>query len=114
MTDLLDSPYWFEVAFVCGLTAVGTILMGHFEEGTPKWRRLAKLAFFCALSVTISATAGREWFFGFIGLLSAAVVAIHAWWLPRKGIHGWTAEPREKYYALRGWKLPADPRGSEP
>lgn len=28
--------------------------------------------------------------------------------LPKKGINGWTAEPREKYYALRGWKWPPD------
>jgi hypothetical protein len=26
--------------------------------------------------------------------------------LPRKGINGWTGEPKDKYYALRGWKLP--------
>jgi hypothetical protein len=29
---------------------------------------------------------------------------IHAVWLPSKGINGWTAEPRDKYYQLRGWK----------
>lgn len=107
MNDLLNSPYWFEIAFVCGLTAVGTILMGHFEERTPKWRRVAKLALFCALSVLISATAGRAWFFGFLGALTAAVLVIHLWWLPQQGINGWTAEPRDKYYRLRGWKPPA-------
>ena len=34
----------------------------------------------------------------------AAALTVHAWWLPRHGINGWTAEPKEKYYALRGWK----------
>ena len=29
---------------------------------------------------------------------------IHGWWLPRQGINGFTGEPKEKYYALRGWK----------
>jgi hypothetical protein len=29
---------------------------------------------------------------------------IHVWWLPKKGINGWTGEPKEKYYELRGWK----------
>jgi hypothetical protein len=37
--------------------------------------------------------------------VAVAVVFVHAWWLPRKGVNGWTAEPRERYYALRGWKL---------
>jgi len=31
-------------------------------------------------------------------------LVIHLWWLPKHGINGWTGEPREKYYALRGWK----------
>jgi hypothetical protein len=99
-------PYWFEVAVIFGLTTVGNILMGHWEAGTPKWRRVLKPFVLCGLSVLISATAGRGWFFVFLGALSVAVLVIHAWWLPRKGINGWTAEPREKYYALRGWKWP--------
>ncbi len=102
----MNSPHWFEVAVIFGLTAVGTILMGHWEEGTPKWRRVLKPFVLAGLSVLISATAGRAWFFGFLGLLAVAVLVIHAWWLPRKGIHGWTAEPKEKYYSLRGWKWP--------
>jgi len=39
-------------------------------------------------------------------LVVAAViplVVIHMWWLPKHGINGWTAEPKEKYYQLRGW-----------
>ena len=102
----MNSPYWFEVAVFFGLTAVGTILMGHWEAGTPKWRRVLKPFVFCGLAVLISATAGRACFFGLLGLLSVAVLVIHVWWLPRKGIHGWTGEPREKYYALRGWPWP--------
>ena len=102
----MNSPYWFEVAVIFGLTTVGTILMGYWEEGTPKWRRVLKPFVFCGLSVLISATAGRGWFFVFLGALASAVLVIHAWWLPKKGINGWTAEPREKYYALRGWKWP--------
>lgn len=104
----MNSPYWFEVAVVCGLTAIGTILLGRFEEGTPKWRRVLKVFFFCGLSVLISATAGRMWFFVFLGVLGTLVLLVHAWWLPRHGVHGWTGEPRERYYQLRGWKLPRD------
>jgi hypothetical protein len=96
---------WFEAAVMASIFAVGNILFGHFEERTPKWRRVAKFALVTALAVLISATAGRVWFFALLGIAAAAVVVIHAWWLPRLGINGWTAEPKEKYYALRGWKL---------
>jgi hypothetical protein len=95
---------WFEVALVSLMTAVGTIFFGHFEEQTPKWRKVAKLVFFILLTTTISATAGRVWALGFLGLMILFVVFIHAIWLPSKGINGWTGEPKERYYELRGWK----------
>jgi len=102
-------PYWFEIAVVCGLTALGTILLGHWEERTPKWRRVAKLAILCGVSVLLSATLGRAWFFGLLGVMLLAALIIHGWWLPyRHGINGWTGEPREKYYKLRGWQWPAE------
>lgn len=103
-------PYWFEIAVICGIAAVGNIFMGHWEEQTPKWRRVGKIAVICAISVLISATVGRAWFFVMLGVLTGLVGLIHGWWLPRKGIDGWTGEPREKYYALRGWKWPPERR----
>jgi len=99
-------PYWFEIAVICAITTVGNIVMGHWAEQTPKWRRILKAFVICVVSVVISATAGRAWFFAMLGVMMAFVVVVHVWWLPRKGINGWTAEPREKYYALRGWKWP--------
>ena len=102
----MNSIYWFEVAVVMAITAVGTILMGHWEEHTPKWRRVLKPFVIAGLGVVISASVGRGWFFGFLGLMAAGALIVHAWWLPRKGVHGWTGEPREKYYALRGWRWP--------
>jgi hypothetical protein len=52
----------------------------------------------------VSAGAGRGWFFVLLGVLLALVLFVHGWWLPKRhGINGWTAEPREKYFALRGW-----------
>jgi hypothetical protein len=95
---------WLEVAIVCGLTAFGSIFFGHFEEGTWKWRRVLKLAMTNIITVSLSALFGRFWAFGFLGFMLAAVLVIHLWWLPKHGINGWTGEPKEKYYALRGWK----------
>ena len=102
----MNSPYWFEVAVMGVLIAIGNITLGHFEEGKAKWRRVGKVFIGCALAVFISATFGREWFYVMLGVNAVLVLVIHGWWLPKQGIHGWTAEPREKYYALRGWKWP--------
>ena len=95
---------WLEVALVTSITAVGTIFFGHFEERTPKWRKLLKLIFFVFITTLLSATMGRVWAMGFLVAILLFVFFIHAIWLPRKGINGWTGEPRDKYYELRGWK----------
>lgn len=95
---------WFEVALVTSIFAVGNIFFSHLEEGIPRWRRFVKLLFFISLAVLISATVGRFWFFVFLGTMLIFPLVIHLWWLPKHGINGWTGEPKEKYYALRGWK----------
>ena len=102
----MDSPYWFEIAVMGVGVAIGNILLGPFEEGKAKWRRVAKVFIGCSLGVLVSAYAGREWFYVLLALIVVGVLVVHGWWLPRKGINGWTAEPREKYYALRGWPWP--------
>ena len=97
---------WMEVAIVSIIFAVGNILMGHWEAQTPKWRRVLKFILFIGVTIGLSVTLGRAWAFGFLGLMGIAVLVVHGWWLPKKGINGWTGEPKEKYYAMRGWKYP--------
>lgn len=95
---------WFEVAIVMTITGVGSILFGHFEEHKPKWRRLLKITIILAAVLAISATIGRIWAFGLLAVLLLLVLFLHAWWLPKHGVNGWTGEPREKYYELIGHK----------
>ena len=95
---------WFEVAIVMTLVGFGSILFGHFEEHKPKWRRLVKVVIILAIELTVSATIGRIWAFGLLALLLLVVFFLHAWWLPKHGVNGWTGEPRERYYELIGHK----------
>ena len=97
---------WFEVALVAAIFAIGNILFGHFEERTPKWRRVLKVILFLAVTRAVSVQFGRPWSFVFIALPIVFALIIHAWWLPRNGINGWTGEPKERYYAFRGWQPP--------
>jgi hypothetical protein len=95
---------WFEVAMVMTVFAFGNIFFGHLEERTPKWRRALKVLVFVGVTLSISAALDRAWAMGFLVLAAAIpLVVIHLWWLPKHGINGWTAEPKDKYYQLRGW-----------
>jgi hypothetical protein len=96
--------FWFEVAIVSIIYALGNILFGHFEERTPKWRRVGKYL------LTILATFLLSFYFGrpvAMLAMSAFVIPflyIHGYYLPKKkGINGWTGEPKAKYYEFRGW-----------
>ncbi|HEY0172093.1 MAG TPA: hypothetical protein VGB98_13805 [Pyrinomonadaceae bacterium] len=93
-----------DIAIVAGIFAVGNILFGHFEEGVPRWKRVAKFFLVVGLVALLSAAVGRTPVFVLIGAMLSGALIIHAWWLPRHGIDGWTGEPKEKYYELRGWK----------
>jgi hypothetical protein len=104
---------WFEVAVVMTIFALGNILFGHFEERTPKWRRVLKVILVTGLAVGLSAMLGRPWFWAFLAVMLAAFGYVHLYWLPSKGINGLTGEPKARYYALRGWTPPEAPPPSE-
>jgi hypothetical protein len=97
---------WIELAILTAIFFLGNIFFGHFEAQTPKWRRITKGLVVSAIAIVIGKRFGPVGFYVFLGVLSTLVLMIHGWWLPKNGINGWTAEPKDKYYALRGWKLP--------
>lgn len=95
---------WYEVAVVSIIYALGNILMGHFEERTPKIRRVGKylltLIIVCVISVYFSRTAALLFLASFI----IPLLYVHGYYLPqKKGINGWTGEPKSKYYDFRRW-----------
>lgn len=93
------------VAITAIIFAVGNILFGHFEEKTPKWRRVTKVFLVLGLVAGLSARFGAAWGLFPIALMLVGFVIGHLWWLPhRHGINGLTAEPKDKYYEFRGWK----------
>lgn len=63
---------------------------------------MLKFFLFIAITILISTTAGRVWFFVFFGMMMIFPLVIHLWWLLRHGINGWTGEPKEKCYGEDG------------
>ncbi|HEX5168049.1 MAG TPA: hypothetical protein VFW11_02665 [Cyclobacteriaceae bacterium] len=95
---------WFEVAIVSIIFAVGNMLMGHFEEQIPKIRRVSKYLLIMLLVCIISVYAGRMAAMIVLGSSLLPILYVHGYYLPKKkGINGWTGEPKTKYYEFRGW-----------
>lgn len=92
---------WFDVAVVMSIFAVGNICFGHFEEHRPKWRRVLKVALVLAVLLGLVSALGRFWAYVLFYIpMFIAVLYVHAYWLPRHGVNGWTGEPKERYYEL--------------
>ena len=85
---------------------LGNIVFWRFDPRQPWWRRLLKVVVALAVTALLSHYFGWTGVLMWFGALLVPLVYIHAIWLPRHGINGWTAEPREKYHQLRGWPPP--------
>jgi hypothetical protein len=95
---------WFEIAIVSIIYALGNIVMGHFEERTPKIRRVGKYLLTVLLVCGISVCFGRVVAMTLLASCMIPILYIHAYYLPKKkGINGWTGEPKSKYYEFRKW-----------
>jgi polyferredoxin len=74
----------------------------NFQGQTPRATTVKKWLVYFALVLILGLTLGRPWsliwtFLPIIGLVG------HWVWCFKHGIHPVTAEPRDRYYALRGW-----------
>ncbi|UOE46703.1 hypothetical protein MTO98_20060 [Mucilaginibacter sp. SMC90] len=95
---------WFEVAVVSIIYALGNIIFGHFEERTPVVRRVGKYILTLVIVIAISIYFGRTIAMASLSLFVVPFIYIHAYYLPRKkGINGFTGEPKSKYYEFRKW-----------
>lgn len=94
---------WLDVAGFLLLLLVSHILLGHFEDFKPKWRRVLKVMIGLALFIAVISAFGRMWaWIIFMVPIAIGFVLVHCWWLPKHGINGWTGEPRQKYLELVG------------
>jgi len=94
---------WFEVACVSIFFMLGHMFFGHFIEREAKWRRVAKYILTLGIVLLVSIYFGRRAAFILLGLSIIPLIYVHGFVLPRKGINGWTGEPKSRYYDFRGW-----------
>lgn len=95
---------WFEIAIVSIIYAIGNMVMGHFEERTPKVRRVGKYVLTLVIICSISFFFGRMMAMITLSLFIIPILYVHGYFLPKKkGINGWTGEPKSRYYEFRKW-----------
>ena len=95
---------FFDLFLASTLFALGCIVFGHFEAHTPLPRRLARLTILLALTALVSWGLERPWSLIWIVGVFGIGTGFHVWWCRKHGIGIFSAEPREKYYQLRGWQ----------
>ena len=91
---------WFDVVALTALLAVLTVAFDRFERHKPAWRRVAKVAVLVALVLVAIEGLGRARGYGVLGLMLVAGTGFHFAVLSKRGINGWTGEPRAKFDAL--------------
>ena len=94
---------WFEISVVTIFYLVGNIFLGHFEERSPRWRKLVKYLVTLVIVIFLSVFLGRAVALAILAATLIPLIYVHGFVLPRKGINGWTGEPKWRYYEFRGW-----------
>jgi len=94
---------WLEISIVTIFFLFGHIYFGHFEERSPKWKKVLKYVITLGIILTLSILFGRTIALVVLGVSILPIIYIHGIVLPKKGINGWTGEPKGRYYDFRGW-----------
>lgn len=95
-----------DVGVVTVILIFGNIVFWKFDPFLPLWKRGLKFLLIVGAAGLISNYFGHLGVAIAFGIALLPIVYIHGIWLPRRGVNGWTAEPRDKYYALKGWPPP--------
>ena len=81
---------------------VGNVLFNAFERHVSVQKRLGKLALILVVLYGVGAVGGRLAGYGLLGAMTAGMTLLHAWWFPKHGVNGLTAEPCDRYLRLIG------------
>lgn len=101
----MSPDIFFDLWTAAGLHLLGAMAFARFEVFTPFSKKLRKVLFLQGVTALLALTVGRPWsILWVVGMMTVGMV-FHLWWTRKHGIHPLTAEPRAKYYALRGWSL---------
>ena len=79
---------------------IGNIIFNNFEKHLSWHRRFIKLVLTTGVLYVIGYYFGRLSLYSMLVLMTVGMVILHAWWFPKNGINGLTAEPYFRYRKL--------------
>jgi hypothetical protein len=94
-----------EFAALFAVAALGSSFFDKFETETPAARKLARWVLAAALTLGAYAWIGHWALAVLLGFALIGTVT-HLIWCRMNAIQPLKAEPRRRYYELRGWKWP--------
>lgn len=100
LTPFFPSLEWIDILIVLAGWTIGNTIFNNFEKHLPLKRRLAKLLALLVILTIIGLLFGRYLFYGLIALMAVGQTILHAWYFPKHGVNGFTAEPYAKYLEL--------------
>ena len=86
---------------LAGIVA-GNVVFNAFEKHLPWWRRVLKHGLLFGALAAVRLVFGGWALLGVLLALTAGQVALHAWYFPKHGVNGLTAEPYQRYLELIG------------
>jgi hypothetical protein len=92
---------WFILLII---SVVGKSVFQKFALQTPIWQQILKWVITIAITYGLYRLGGHQWALGFLFSFLGLGMALHFLWCGYHEINPWHATPKEKYYALRGWK----------
>jgi hypothetical protein len=79
------------------------LFLGILKNGR-QFRRVGKYILTLIIICLVSVYLGRTIAMSFLAVFLIPLLYVHGYYLPRKkGINGWTGEPKSKYYEFRRW-----------
>lgn len=95
MTDI-----FCELLIVALVIVLANIIFNKFEKHLSIGRRFTKHGILFIVILLIRIFLGRTVFLIVLGALTLGQIILHAWWFPKNGINGLTAEPYQDYLNL--------------
>lgn len=89
------------------LCALSASVFDKFEVETAAWRKLLRWMLAAALTLGTAPFIGHLALAVLLGFAALGATA-HFIWCQRNGIDPLSAEPRRRYYELRGWAWPSE------
>lgn len=96
----MDFDFFRDILLVLGGILAGNAVFNNFEKHLPWAKRVAKHGVLYGILVLIRYFLSGWGLLAALLLITAGQVVLHAWWFPKHGINGLTAEPYEKYLEL--------------